>query len=245
MTNTTTTTRPAVGTEVQFPAEHLPFDERRTLRGDLLVTRTVADPEDYRTSDQGEEYVLVASPQGWTSTHIRSGETHRLWWVRLEHVVLPDTADGDLAATLLEDTTDQAMDLAAEVERLTAANRDLEMSRDRWEANCHTARTALHDVERKFDAFREQVRDVAIRVASEESWCDTGLNAVLKELDLPRKSRPFEVQVRLTQVVTVTVDAEDEDDAREKAENENDTADLLDLASRYDWEVEVEDANEA
>lgn len=83
--------------------------------------------------------------------------------------------------------------------------------------------TALRTVRREFDLFKEQVRDVAIRVQGEQSWCLEGLNRVLEELGLPGHmlEREFEVTVtvRATQQATVTVTAISEDHARELVDN--------------------------
>jgi hypothetical protein len=49
------------------------------------------------------------------------------------------------------------------------------------------------------EAFKQQVREVAIRVAEEQTWCDNGLNEVLDELGLDRKEKPrYEVEVTVT-----------------------------------------------
>lgn len=69
---------------------------------------------------------------------------------------------------------------------------------------------------RTLEDFEEQVRSVAIRVAQETGWCDSGLNDVLRELGLPEK-KSFRIPVRIAgAVVRVRVDdAQSEDEARE------------------------------
>lgn len=56
-----------------------------------------------------------------------------------------------------------------------------------------------YDPTSQFEAFKTQVRDTAIRVAEEQGWCDDGLNRVLDELGLDRKTNP-----RVEVMVTVT-----------------------------------------
>lgn len=51
--------------------------------------------------------------------------------------------------------------------------------------------------------FAEQVRDVAIRVAESEGWCDDGLNEVLEELGLePKRAKEYRIEVTVRYVLT-------------------------------------------
>lgn len=77
-------------------------------------------------------------------------------------------------------------------------------------------RADLARVSREFEAFKNEVRDVAIRVADEQDWCRTGLNGVLEELGLKRYTKRFRVKL------VVEIDIEDDDidddyDARSEA----------------------------
>jgi hypothetical protein len=70
---------------------------------------------------------------------------------------------------------------------------------------------------RLIDAFRIQVRDVAIDVASEQGWCESGLNRRLEELGLDPVLGTAEWTIEVNGTVTVTFHGErpDPDDARE------------------------------
>lgn len=59
-------------------------------------------------------------------------------------------------------------------------------------------------------AFKSQVREEAIRVASEQGWCDSGLNRTLGRLGLPEKQQPRRVTVPImvTSPVSVRVEIE-------------------------------------
>lgn len=79
----------------------------------------------------------------------------------------------------------------------------------------------------ELDEYKTNLRKVLIRVAAEESYCDSGLNDVLEELDLAPK-RTFYVKVRLTsyeQTFKVPVhDAQTQDEARALLEAGDDQA---------------------
>jgi hypothetical protein len=66
----------------------------------------------------------------------------------------------------------------------------------------------------ELDRYKRKVREVAIRVADEQGWCNEGLNEVLEELDLDPfyKTRTFDVEVvqTATRSVTITVEVEAE-----------------------------------
>jgi hypothetical protein len=120
----------------------------------------------------------------------------------------------------------------------------LEQQRDAANANLQREIEARRAAQAALTRFQEQVRDVAIRVAEEQSWCDNGLNEVLEELGLERKEKEYEVEVRVEgwAYVTVTVTATNDDEAGEKAieEIENGNQDTSDL----DWNVESTEVHE-
>jgi hypothetical protein len=66
------------------------------------------------------------------------------------------------------------------------------------------------------DTYKALVRGVAIDMATNQSWCDDGLNGVLDELGLGRKGQLYDVEVRVVaaQTVTLKVRANSEDEAR-------------------------------
>lgn len=74
-------------------------------------------------------------------------------------------------------------------------------------------------VRAEFDAFRQLVREEAIRVARDQGWCDSGLNRTLSRLGLPEK-RDVRVRVQVTrpsmprEYVLRVSDAETEEQAR-------------------------------
>lgn len=85
-------------------------------------------------------------------------------------------------------------------------------------------RNARITAQRDHEEFRVKVRDVAIRVARQQDWCDEGLNDVLEELGLPRKTQAYDVEVdvefTLRKTITVRVDeATDGDSAREQVDS--------------------------
>lgn len=85
-------------------------------------------------------------------------------------------------------------------------------------------RRTVADAEAELIAYKKQVRDEAIRVAAQQSWCDTGLNETLRNLALPEKRNydiPIRVQVEVIRNVTVT-GAESEEDARSKVFGQGD-----------------------
>jgi hypothetical protein len=109
----------------------------------------------------------------------------------------------------------------------------------RWHTAFDTATAETANVRREYDAFRDQVRDVAIRVAEDEGWCDSGLNEVLRELGLPPKTTTWRVPVvaRAEQVVYVEVEAADEDEAVQLAEDLS-TSEYEDEIDAYGWSVD-------
>lgn len=97
-------------------------------------------------------------------------------------------------------------------QQLVTVRGDLEQMRDSTRRELATAiderdtvwrearqlRGELATAEQQLEAFQVQVRDVAIRVAQDQNWCDQGLNEVLEELGLPRKSSRYRVSVTVT-----------------------------------------------
>lgn len=71
----------------------------------------------------------------------------------------------------------------------------------------------------QLEAYKAKVRALAIRVAAEQGWCDSGLNSALEELGLPPK-REFMVPVEFTltrvRSTHVLVDAQTEAEAYER-----------------------------
>jgi hypothetical protein len=65
----------------------------------------------------------------------------------------------------------------------------------------------------KLNRFQAQVREVAIRVAQENDWCNGGLNDVLEELGLPKYTPKWTV------TATMVVEAEDAYDAQSLVED--------------------------
>lgn len=113
----------------------------------------------------------------------------------------------------------------------------------RVEAELGSVRTALatahgqnEAMARQHSEFRVLVRDTAIRVAEEQSWCRPGLNEVLDELGLEQHVTRFRVPiiVEAKQTVWVEVEADSEDAACDQITDED-----VDLAvEKDDWEIE-------
>lgn len=92
--------------------------------------------------------------------------------------------------------------------------------------------------------FRIKVRQTAIDVAESQGWCKAGLNDTLRELGLDPVEQSYEVEVEVSQRITIAVDAVDEDAAREEVEN-MDSHEILSNADDYDWSYDVRDVTEA
>lgn len=90
-------------------------------------------------------------------------------------------------------------------------------------------------------AFKEKVRETAIRVAEEQSWCRPGLNAELRGLGLEPLRHRYVVHVELNAVqhVDVTVEATDEDDAYHQVDRDPSLAERL--MDRSAWEYAGQD----
>lgn len=128
-----------------------------------------------------------------------------------------------------DDTAQLATLLVMQYTALRGQEEDLRQVRERNRALSY-----------EHETFKDEVRTVAIRVASEQSWCTPGLNGVLKELGLPPKETTYDVEVTVRGVTTITiqVEAEDEDEARRKVEDGDHDADLSAETRRADWDVD-------
>jgi hypothetical protein len=93
------------------------------------------------------------------------------------------------------------------------------------------------------ERFRTEVRDTAIRVAGENSWCDQGLNEVLSELGLDPKTTEWTVEVAVVamQTVSVTITAGSESEAEERV-IEDFANDIEQAVDRYGWEIDWDQA---
>lgn len=163
-------------------------------------------------------------------------EAHPTGVVRVGAFMVGDWADEDetplmAIARLNTEVIDKEAERRRAVDLLEAANGTVEQ-RDSMLAD---TRRELARTRSELDAFKAQVREVAIRVADEQDWCNPGLNAVLDELGLPKKVTRFKVPVTVTasQQVWVEVDADDEDDALDQVER----SDVRDAIDRNDWEI--------
>lgn len=218
-------------------------------RGNVLV----ADPQGW------EARVVDGKPDAGTSVN--------LWWVGADGVrvqmpqdspvALTDAEMGDLltlvragdvagvmtayrqakehhhAACQQRDAlASQVDDLKAQVEKANAMVAEAHEARD-------TAQARYGTTYREFQAFRNTVRDVAIRTQEAQGWCVPGLNEVLEELGLEVKATEWEVEVEVTarQTVTVTVTALDEDDAKEKITDGEVDLPLEGGAHAWDWQT--------
>lgn len=90
----------------------------------------------------------------------------------------------------------------------------------------------------ELERFRTQVRELALRVKADESWCDAGFNQAMDELGLDRLESEYRVYVDVTatQTVEIVVTASSEDDASDIVGN-YDTTDIADQTDRYSWDV--------
>ena len=92
----------------------------------------------------------------------------------------------------------------------------LPVEADQKLADANTAREyAVNErniLRRAFDQFKTDVRDKAIEVQQEQSWCIEGLNSVLADLGLDPYHTTFAGSVSITAYITVT-EVEDLDGA--------------------------------
>jgi hypothetical protein len=90
------------------------------------------------------------------------------------------------------------------------------------------------------DEYKAFVREVAIDMGTAQGWCDDGVNGVLEELGLDRKTRKYRVRVRVEayQYVDVDVEAENSDEAESMVDSErvNDEVDAY-AWNTNDWNV--------
>jgi hypothetical protein len=72
-----------------------------------------------------------------------------------------------------------------------------------------SVRTDYNALTTRHEAFREQVRDLAVEKAKELNWCDPGLNAALEQLGLERKESDWYVNatIRVERSVRLRVTA--------------------------------------
>lgn len=130
------------------------------------------------------------------------------------------------------------------VSELDNARIENERLRDELTRTQALSRQFLDQLER----YKTKVREVAIRVADEQSWCDQGLNDVLEELGLEPNLHTYRVTVRvvLHQEVTVEIQAGnredveqlvDEDTLRDELDYERDSFDIHDWSASQVREV--------
>jgi multidrug efflux pump subunit AcrA (membrane-fusion protein) len=124
-------------------------------------------------------------------------------------------------------------DLRSELDTLRA---DLASARREAEFARSSARSEL-------DAFKAQVREVALEAKKENNWCDDGFNSVMQELELEPLPHTIviEIEVRATQTVTVELTSNDLDEMTEEAAREHiegGNVDFSDLITSYNWEYE-------
>ncbi len=122
--------------------------------------------------------------------------------------------------------------------RIAELERQLEAQRQAYERAEFHARSS----ESELLSFRDQVREVAIRVAGENGWCDSGLNEVLDELGLDPKTSTWLVEVEVTarQTRTVSVEAVSEEAAQDQVVQNEDEV-LSSEIDSYDWEWDSDD----
>ncbi len=106
----------------------------------------------------------------------------------------------------------------------------------------------IEQLQRDFDAFKQQVFEKALEVQQENNLCLPGLNTVLRDLGLPEIPDHFKVtaRVRAVQTVEYEFDLDNLPDDYERteegvkaylAEHPND---VVDYASYFNWEVDEE-----
>lgn len=177
-----------------------------------------------------DRFVCLAVEEG--APHRQSdGSLHDGWYVAPSFLTPVETAP-ETAPEAPPTVTPEVQELRARVEFLT---KDAQQWRDRalfagqWQDRAINAEQAA-------DRFRKQVREVAIRVAEEQNWCDQGLNEVLDELGLDRKEIEYNVTVNVTlhASVTIPITAPSVHDARDLA---NESADEVETALRNEYGV--------
>jgi hypothetical protein len=99
----------------------------------------------------------------------------------------------------------------------TLAARDGELARA--EQLAVEMRLARDEASGALAAFKEQVREVAIRLAEKHDWCPVVDDALIS-MGLQPRSRDYQVEVTVTGTFRVTVNATDEDNAVDTALDE-------------------------
>lgn len=157
---------------------------------------------------------------------------------------LYSVGDG-VPSSAVEDLAEQLRTANATLSRVSTERDDLRARLTRANDVAGRFENQLSTMRQQHEAFREQVREVAIRVAGEQEWCDPGLNGVLRELGLPEKVVAFKVAIQVTakQTVWVVVDATSEDEAYDAA-RELDTYSVEQEVDRSSWEVDEWDVDE-
>lgn len=96
-------------------------------------------------------------------------------------------------------TLDDVPEPPGTIETMQKQIEDLRAALDARTAEVGEQRVRANDLNTSLIAFQQQVREVAIRVADEQSWCDDGLNEVLEELGLDKKEPPeYDIEVHVT-----------------------------------------------
>lgn len=194
----------------------------RTRLGSLTtegVDRTVSPTmEDYAQAMLGKAWEMADDDPSEELTQLRS------------RVATLEALNENQAAMLRErraSTPDEVETLRAQLARQTEQT-------ETWAGRYHQLSTT-------HDEFRAQVREVAMRVAEEQSWCDTGLNGVLDELGLDRKYNQYRVSVQVTATQTVWVsgiEAGSEDEAIEYVQQNYDDDNIDGFIDRYGWTID-------
>lgn len=185
----------------------------------------------------GEMTMKLGDPEPAFPSEARTVTPYPTGEVRIGARSIGDWADEDetplmAIARLNTEVIDKEAERRRAVDLLEAANGTVEQ-RDSMLAD---TRRELARTRRELDEFKATVREVAIRVAGEQGWCDLGLNAVLDELGLPQKVTRFKVPITVTasQQVWVEVDADDEDDAIDQVER----SDVRNAIDPDDWDID-------
>lgn len=107
-----------------------------------------------------------------------------------------------------------ALDVNTWRDKVTAAESFSSSQRAQAESFSDRARKAVRELE----AYKEQVREVAIRVADDQGWCRDGLNETLEELGLKKFVKKYLVTVQV-KVIVEDPDVDDDYDARSEAQD--------------------------
>lgn len=132
----------------------------------------------------------------WVEWTDADGDPCSGWVYAVEPRTSPDAEPEDRFAWLADHDGKKAK-IEALKERLV----ETEAHRDRVVVNAEEANRRDANSRAALAQFQQEVREVAIRVADEQGWCDSGLNEVLEELGLDSKEPP-----RVKATITVTMD---------------------------------------